>query len=103
MKNTKTYSSALIKLCGAMFFDPSIWSLDMRTSWLVDRLVAERALTLLTGDTGAGKSTLALAIAGAVAHGAPFSWVADKAASGAVRRGREPGLRRARPTGALGN
>jgi hypothetical protein len=51
---------------------PSIWSLDMRTSWLVEGLVPEGALTLITGDSGVGKSTLALALAGAVAHGVPF-------------------------------
>ncbi len=51
---------------------PSIWKLDMRTSWVVEGLVTESAVTLLTGDSGVGKSTFGLAVAGAVAHGVPF-------------------------------
>lgn len=51
---------------------PSIWSLDLRTTWVVEALIPASALTLITGDSGVGKSTFALALAGAVAHGVPF-------------------------------
>jgi AAA domain len=51
---------------------PNVWTLDARTEWLVDGLIPSGALTLLSGDSGVGKSTLALALAGAVAHGTPF-------------------------------
>ena len=51
---------------------PSVWDCDARVTWLIDRLIPERAVTLLCGDSGVGKSTFALALAGAVAHGKPF-------------------------------
>ena len=51
---------------------PSVWSINQQVEWLVPGLIASAALTLLTGDSGVGKSTVALAIAGAVVHGLPF-------------------------------
>lgn len=52
---------------------PSIWDLEPRApEWIVEGLVPGGAITLLSGDSGVGKSTLALALAGAVAHGEPF-------------------------------
>ena len=51
---------------------PSIWSINIKMSWLVEDLIPETAVTLLTGDSGCGKSTLTLALAGAVAHGNQF-------------------------------
>jgi AAA domain len=46
--------------------------MDAEITWLVEDLVAEAAVTLLSGDSGAGKSTFTLALAGAVAHGREF-------------------------------
>jgi Bifunctional DNA primase/polymerase, N-terminal/AAA domain/Primase C terminal 1 (PriCT-1) len=51
---------------------PSVWQCEASTKWLVDNLIPESAVTLLCGDSGIGKSTLALALAGAVAHGGLF-------------------------------
>lgn len=51
---------------------PSVWDCDASVTWLIDRLIPERAVTLLCGDSGVGKSTFALALAGAVAHGKSF-------------------------------
>lgn len=51
---------------------PSIWELDAKVDWVVQGLIPERAITLLTGEAGHGKSWLALALAGNVAHGQPF-------------------------------
>ncbi len=51
---------------------PSIWQCQASTTWLIDRLIPEAAVTLLCGDSGIGKSTFALAVAGAVAHGQAF-------------------------------
>ena len=53
---------------------PSIWSLgDETITYVVDDLVPEGGITLITGDSGVGKSTLVLQIAGAVATGIPFA------------------------------
>jgi len=51
---------------------PPIWSFEARTSWLIADLLPEAAVTLLTGESGIGKSTFALALAAAVAHGDKF-------------------------------
>jgi len=51
---------------------PSVWTFDASTEWLVEGLIPSGGLTLITGDSGVGKSTLALALAGAVAHGQRF-------------------------------
>ncbi len=51
---------------------PSVWQCEASTKWLIDGLIAETAVTLLSGDSGIGKSTFVLALGGAVAHGLPF-------------------------------
>jgi energy-coupling factor transporter ATP-binding protein EcfA2 len=51
---------------------PDVWTLDARMEWLVEGIIPRGAITLLTGESGVGKSTLALALAGAVAHGQAF-------------------------------
>ena len=52
---------------------PNIWTLTPRAAdWVIELLIPDGAITLLCGDSGVGKSTFALALAGAVAHGQPF-------------------------------
>jgi hypothetical protein len=51
---------------------PSIWSYNATVSWIIDGLIIEGGVTLLTGESGVGKSTLALALCGSVVHGVPF-------------------------------
>ena len=51
---------------------PSVWTCEASVTWLIDNLIPEAAVTLLCGESGTGKSTLALALAGDVAHGKPF-------------------------------
>ncbi|MBS1876827.1 MAG: AAA family ATPase [Acidobacteria bacterium] len=51
---------------------PSVWTYNADLSWIVDDLVSEGGVTLWTGDSGVGKSTVALAMCGAVVHGVPF-------------------------------
>lgn len=51
---------------------PSIWQLQGETRWLIEGLFSEGSVNMITGDSGDGKSTLALALAGAVAHGSTF-------------------------------
>lgn len=51
---------------------PNVWDIDAPIEWLVDGLFVHGAMTLVTGDSGVGKSTLSLALAGAVAQGKPF-------------------------------
>ena len=51
---------------------PSVWQLEGENKWLVEGLFSEGSVNLITGDSGDGKSTLALALAGSVAHGRTF-------------------------------
>jgi hypothetical protein len=51
---------------------PSIWTWEADVSWIVDELIPEGAITLITGDSGCGKTLFATAMAGAVAKGLPF-------------------------------
>ncbi len=52
---------------------PNIWTLKPKAAdWVVESLIPDGAITLLCGDSGVGKSTFALAMAGAIAHGQPF-------------------------------
>ncbi|MGA7240324.1 MAG: DnaB-like helicase N-terminal domain-containing protein, partial [Bryobacteraceae bacterium] len=51
---------------------PSVWRYETETSYLVDELLVEGAVTVWTGESGDGKSTLALAMAAAVAQGQAF-------------------------------
>jgi hypothetical protein len=51
---------------------PSTWGYEDTTTYVVDGLVPEGALTIWTGASGDGKSTLAVAMAAAVAQGHTF-------------------------------
>ena len=46
--------------------------IDAKVSWLIEDFVVEGGVTLLTGDAGVGKSTLAIAACRAVLRGEPF-------------------------------
>jgi RecA-family ATPase len=68
-------AETLADVCGSAFKIenlPSLWSIEAQTNWLIDGLIPEGMVTLITGDSVVGKSTLALAMVGAVAHGIPF-------------------------------
>lgn len=49
-----------------------IWSCESHTTYLVADFMAERSITMISGESGDGKSMLALALAAAVAQGLPF-------------------------------
>jgi archaellum biogenesis ATPase FlaH len=51
---------------------PSVWRSEVQMNFIIEGLLLEGALTMLSGQAGDGKSTLSLAIAGAVAQGKPF-------------------------------
>jgi AAA domain len=51
---------------------PCVFDLEARVSWLIEDLVPEAAVTLLTGDSGHGKTILATALAGHIVAGLPF-------------------------------
>src|SRR5262249_47753673 len=51
---------------------PSIWSSEVKLSFLVEDLLLDGGVTMVAGAPGDGKSTLALALAAAVAQGKPF-------------------------------
>jgi hypothetical protein len=50
---------------------PSPWDYEESVSYLIEDLVIENAITMWSGESGDGKSTLALALAAAVARGEP--------------------------------
>jgi hypothetical protein len=50
---------------------PVVAGLEIQTRYLVDGLILQGGITLWSGDYGCGKSTLALALADAVARGCP--------------------------------
>ena len=52
---------------------PSVWDQKAELEWLVDGLIASRSVTIIAAESGTGKTWLALAIAGAVAHGQAFA------------------------------
>ena len=52
---------------------PSIWSLKQNIEWLIDGIIPLGSITLLSGESGGGKTWLAYAIAGAVARGESFA------------------------------
>jgi len=52
---------------------PLAWDMEVgELEWAVDGLVAASSVTMISGDSGVGKSTLALQLAGCVAHGTAF-------------------------------
>ncbi len=51
---------------------PSVWELDKDIEWSIDGLLPKAGVTLLTSESGTGKTWLAHAISGAVAQGEPF-------------------------------
>jgi hypothetical protein len=51
---------------------PSVWRAEVQMSFLVEDLLLEAGVTMLSGESGDGKSTFALALAGAVAQGQLF-------------------------------
>ena len=51
---------------------PSVWSVDAQIEWLIRDMLPLRGVTLLSAASGTGKTWLAYAIAGAVAHGGDF-------------------------------
>jgi hypothetical protein len=52
---------------------PSIWSLEQNIEWLIDGIIPLGSITLLSGESGGGKTWLAYAIAGTVARGESFA------------------------------
>jgi len=51
---------------------PSVWDLNAKIEWLVQGMIPLNAVTLISAKSGTGKTWLAYAIAGAVAHGTKF-------------------------------
>jgi hypothetical protein len=51
---------------------PSIWTWEAKVTWAVDELIPEGAITLITGDSGHGKTIFTTAMAGSIATGSPF-------------------------------
>jgi KaiC/GvpD/RAD55 family RecA-like ATPase len=51
---------------------PRVSDLTVEMDWLVDDFLPKESVIMLSGESGCGKTTLALALANAVAHGTPF-------------------------------
>jgi KaiC/GvpD/RAD55 family RecA-like ATPase len=51
---------------------PSVWDLDAKVEWLVPDMIPRASVNLISAESGTGKTWLAYAIAGAVAHGSAF-------------------------------
>jgi RecA-family ATPase len=51
---------------------PSVWDLTAKIEWFIPDMLPLRGITLLSAASGTGKTWLAHAIAGAVAHGSEF-------------------------------
>ena len=49
-----------------------VWSRESHTTYLVADFIAEQSITMISGESGDGKSMLGLALAAAVAQGLPF-------------------------------
>jgi RecA-family ATPase len=52
---------------------PPIWRLEQNIEWLIDGIIPLGSITLLSGESGGGKTWLAYAMAGAVARGWAFA------------------------------
>lgn len=57
---------------GVILEIPSTWKYEDTSMYLIDGLLIEGAVTMWSGESGDGKSTLALALAASVAQGHPF-------------------------------
>ena len=53
-------------------------ALDIRIEWIVDKLIPEQSITLLSGRGGIGKTWLSLQLASAVSWGIPFMDLSTK-------------------------
>jgi hypothetical protein len=51
---------------------PSVWRYEITMNWLLDGIIAENSVTMLTGESGDGKSFFSLKLAGQVSRGLPF-------------------------------
>jgi putative DNA primase/helicase len=51
---------------------PLVWDLDATIEWLVPDMIPRASVNLISAESGTGKTWLAYAMAGAVAHGAAF-------------------------------
>src|SRR4051794_32460993 len=51
---------------------PGLWRMEMSVQWVVQHLVVQGGINLVTGDSGVGKSIFALHLAGKVTEGKPF-------------------------------
>ena len=51
---------------------PAIWGDEDKQEWVIEGFIPKNAITVLTGATGSGKSSVMLAAADAVANGEPF-------------------------------
>lgn len=57
---------------------PSVWTLEASIEWLIEGFIPLGGITMLSAPSGAGKTWLAQAIAGCVAHGKPFLGLTTK-------------------------
>ena len=51
---------------------PSVWVLESNLEWLVEDLIAARSVTLITAESGTGKTWFAYWLAAAIARGLPI-------------------------------
>ena len=51
---------------------PSVWDMEVTLDWLVEGVVPRASVTLITAESGTGKTWLAYYLAGCVAHGRNF-------------------------------
>ena len=60
---------------------PPVWDMNAEVQWLVRDIIPRASVNLLSAESGTGKTWLAYAIAGAVAHGSTFIGSAVDAAT----------------------
>lgn len=51
---------------------PPVWGLVFPQTWVVEHLIPAESVIMISGDSGSGKSSLALAMADAISKGEPF-------------------------------
>ena len=51
---------------------PPVWDLEAHVSWVVEDMIPEGSITLLTGDSGHGKTMFTTALCGHIVTGKPF-------------------------------